>query len=106
VEKISASTWKSLSADVNPKEFHRNGRGKHMSVSVIYSPEALLHKNKGQEGKQSEPVQFASLELAKAAPIREGYAFGFVQAENGCYAYSKQFGWKPCSEPQQPSAIS
>jgi len=70
-----------------------------MSVSVIYSTEAFEHKNKGQIGRQSEPVQFASLELAEAAPVPEGYAFAFIQTENGCYTYSKQFGWKPRSEP-------
>jgi hypothetical protein len=70
-----------------------------MSVSVIYSTEAFLHKDKGQGGRQSEPVEFASLEAAKAAPIPEGYAFAFIQAENGCHTYSKHFGWEFHSEP-------
>ena len=70
-----------------------------MSVSVIYSSEGLVQKNKGQVGSQTEPVQFASLEAAKAAPIPEGYAHAFIQAENGCYTYSKHFGWEFQSEP-------
>lgn len=65
-----------------------------MCLSVIYSTEAFLHKTKGHAGKQSEPVLFDSLEKAKAEPLPDGYAFAFIQAENGCHAYSKTSGWE------------
>jgi hypothetical protein len=72
-----------------------------MSVSVIYSTEAFLRKNKDQVGKQSGPVRFASLEGAKAATIPEGYTFGVIQDESGTarYSYSEKSGWRPCDEP-------
>ncbi len=69
-----------------------------MSVGVIYSTEAFLHKNKGQVGRQSEPVLFDSLEKAKAEPLPDGYAFASIRAENGCHTHSKTLGWEFHSE--------
>lgn len=65
-----------------------------MSVSVIYSTEAFLHKTKGQIGRQSEPVLFDSLEKAKAEPLPDGYAFASILVEDGWYAYSKTLSWE------------
>jgi AbiU2 len=64
-----------------------------MTVSVIYSTEALLPKNNGQPGRQSELHSFASLEEAKSAPIPEGYVFAAIQTESGYHTYSKMLGW-------------
>ena len=69
-----------------------------MNVGVIYSTEAFLHKNKGQVGRQSEPVLFDSLDKAKAEPLPDGYAFAFIPVENGCHTYSKTLGWEFNSE--------
>ena len=65
-----------------------------MSVSVIYSTEALLPRNNGQPGRQSELHSFASLEEAKSAPIPEGYVFAAIQTESGYHTYSKMLGWE------------
>jgi hypothetical protein len=64
-----------------------------MTVSVIYSTEALLPKNNAQPGRQSELHSFASLEEAKSAPIPEGYVFAAIQTESGYHTYSKMLGW-------------
>ena len=71
-----------------------------MGVSVIYSADALLRKNKDEVGRQSEPIPFASVEAAKAAPVPEGYAFAVIRDETGavCDVYSKRLGWRPCNE--------
>jgi hypothetical protein len=71
-----------------------------MGVSVIYSTDALLHKNKGEVGKHSEPIPFASVKAAKAAPVPEAYAFAVIRDETGtaCDVYSKRLGWRPCNE--------
>jgi hypothetical protein len=65
-----------------------------MTVSVIYSTQALLPKNNGQPGMHSELQSFASLEEAKSAPIPEGYVFAAIQTESGYHTYSKILGWE------------
>jgi len=68
-----------------------------MSVKVIYSTEAL-HRNIDQAGTSSDPYlpffEYASVEEAKAAPLPDGFAFAFIQVENGYHTYSKTFGWE------------
>jgi hypothetical protein len=72
-----------------------------MSVSIIYSAEAFLHKNKGQEGTQLGPFPFTSREEAKSKAVPEGYAFAVIHDENGtvCDVYSKRLGWGPLISP-------
>jgi hypothetical protein len=65
-----------------------------MSVSVIYSTEAFLHKTNGHAGRQSEPVLCDSLEKAKAEQLPVGYAFASIQVVDGFHTYSKPFGWE------------
>jgi hypothetical protein len=64
-----------------------------MTVSVIYSTEALLPKNHGQPGRQSVLHSFASIEEAKSSPIPEGYVFAAIQTESGYHTFSKMLGW-------------
>ena len=69
-----------------------------MSVKVVYSTEAFLHRNHGHEGTSSDPYlpffSFASVEEAKSAPLPDGSAFAFIQVEDGFYTYSKTLGWE------------
>ena len=44
-------------------------------------------------GKQTEPVEFKSVELAKNAPFPEGFAFAHVSVANGYHIYSPKRGW-------------
>jgi hypothetical protein len=65
-----------------------------VSIRVIYSTEAFLHKNGDKSGTQSERY-FTSLDEAKATAFPEGYTFASIPVENGRYVYhSAKFGWE------------
>ena len=64
-----------------------------MSVRVIYSGEALLHRTGGQPGGQIERC-FNSVDAAMKASLPEGCVFAFIPVENGRHVYSARFGWE------------
>ena len=60
---------------------------KHFSTAqIMYATEAFLHKNRSG-GKQTEAVEFESVEQAKNAPFPEGFAFAHVSVANGYHIY-------------------
>jgi hypothetical protein len=65
------------------------------SVTIIYSTEGLIDRNKGKVGKQTEPKEFASVEDARAAPFPDGYTFARISVPDDSYrAYSPTLGWE------------
>jgi len=62
------------------------------TARIIYATEAFLHRNRSG-GKQTEPVEFKSVELAKTAPFPEGFTFAHISVTNGYHVYSPKRGW-------------
>jgi hypothetical protein len=62
------------------------------TARIIYATEAFLHGNRSG-GKQTEPVEFKSVEQAKNALFPDGFTFAHVSVADGYHVYSPKRGW-------------
>jgi len=64
-------------------------------IKIIYVTSSFLHKNGGQVGKLVGPFSFASMELAKNAPLPSGCEFAFLSSKGEDHLFTQRFGWEP-----------
>jgi hypothetical protein len=62
------------------------------TARIVYATEAFLHRDRSG-GKQTEAVEFESVEQAKTAPFPDGFAFAHMSVADGYHVYSPKRGW-------------
>jgi hypothetical protein len=77
---------------IGSNEVIRMDEERSSTARIIYATEAFLHGNRSG-GKQTEPVEFKSVEQAKNALFPDGFTFAHVSVADGYHVYSPKRGW-------------
>ena len=77
---------------IGGQEVIRMDEERSSTARIMYATEAFLHRNRSA-GKQTDAVEFESVEQAKNSPFPEGFTFAHISVANGFHVYSPKRGW-------------